>query len=68
MRDKFKKLAVEEATCPTIEWNCGADLPLTWEKEELKKMMFSTIKVNYRKGAITESTYKRLMQHVRAYV
>lgn len=64
-RNLFKNLTVEDASCKEVPWNCGDDCPVSWDKDDLKKMAFRTVKQNYRSGAITKDTYLSLMENIR---
>lgn len=48
------------------QWNCGPDVPFTWEPEELKALAFRTIKDNFKRGVISKDTYLGMMQRVRS--
>ena len=50
---------------PEVQWNCGEDVPLSWEPEELRKMAFKTIKHNLKIGSIDKKTYTSLMENAR---
>jgi hypothetical protein len=50
---------------PEVQWNCGEDVPISWEPEDLRKMSFKTIKNNLKIGAIDKQTYKALMEGAR---
>ena len=42
-RELLKKVVPNDV--PEVQWNCGEDVPISWEPEDLRKMAF--IKINH---------------------
>ncbi len=65
IRDRLKGIKPEEVATPVPlhegpTWACGADVPTTWKKKELKKMRKKTLKQNLKLGVISKKVYKLL--------
>ena len=62
-REALKKIKPNEV--PEMQWDCGEDVPTSWEQEDLRKMTFKTIKHNLKIGSIDKQTYTALMEGAR---